>query len=112
MGLQTVRRRLEPALRRVFHLRFVRKDPGSRRDHVSFEPKNGFEDVIPDFERNSRFVILFSGRPSGEQVFIVDEKATVLEDWSRELLIDCCRNSYRRAAKRFVVCPVIQGIDA
>ena len=48
----------------VLDLRIVGKNPRSGSDHVSFEAENSLKNAIPDCERDSRFVLFLSRRPS------------------------------------------------
>ena len=62
------------------HLRVVGENPGPWSDHVPLQTQNGFKDSVPHLQRNSGFVFLFSRRPSGQEIFVIDEKSAIGKD--------------------------------
>ncbi len=97
-------------LTRQFDLRLVRKNPGSRRHHVAFEAKDGFKNLVPHFERDSRVVLPAARRPARQQIFIVDKKPAVLKQRRGELLVQRGRQLDLGAARGLMVGPVIQRV--
>ena len=80
----------QAALAGQFDLRFVRENPRSRRYHVSFEPQNGLEDLVPNLERNPRVIFCLTRRPARQQILVVDEETSVFENRGRKMLVQGC----------------------
>ncbi len=101
----------QAALRRRLDLRIVGKNPRSRHDHVRLQPQTGFVNLVPHRQRNARMILL-AGRPSRQQVLIVDEEAAVFEDGRRINLVETGRQLDACFPLWLAVGPVVHRIDA
>ena len=77
----------QTALARQFDLGLIRENPCSRRHHVALEPKDGLEDLVPNFERNPGVVFGLAGRPARQQIFVINEEAAVFENGGWKLFV-------------------------
>src|SRR5207253_5612293 len=63
----------QTALARQFDLGLIRENPCSRRHHVALEPKDGLEDLVPNFERNPGVVFGLAGLPARQNTLLNSE---------------------------------------
>ena len=68
-------------LSRQCNLRIIGKDPRSGNNHISLKPQDGLIHLVPRLERDAGLVLI-TGGPSGQKVFIINEKATIFENRS------------------------------
>ena len=61
-------------------LRLVREDPSARCNDVALETEGGLVDLVPNAERNAGMLAVRRRGPPGQQIFVVDEEAAVLEN--------------------------------
>ena len=100
----------QAAFSRGAHLRLVRENKRPRNDHVSLEPEQRFEDAVPHGEGDAGLVRI-SRLPSGEQIFVIDEPATVAK--SRSLIeMELGGNRDARALGGLVIGPPPEGVDS
>ncbi len=97
----------EPALARRAYLRLIGEQKRARRDHVAFHAQQRLEDLVPQFQRESRFRVRL---PTGEQIFVVNEPPAITKP--RPFLNGDRRDVYHVSARRLTIGPVVKRIDA
>ena len=107
-----MRRYDQPAPAGERDLGLVGENPRPRRREVSLEPQCGLVDLVPHVQGNARVFLAAAWRPAGQQIFIVDEEAAIPEHRRRIRLVQRCGDFDRRPARRDVIGPVVQRIDA
>src|SRR5579859_1199338 len=69
----------QTALARQLDLGLIWENPRPRGYDVSFQPKDGLENFVPNRKRNACVVFCLARSPARQKILIVDEESAVLE---------------------------------